>query len=183
MFALVNGFHFSSLFLFCAAFLMFPLSFKETFLQKKNIKAIVAIILSLALFFVGVLTSCIFEPTNSSDDTIQTTPSENKDKNNNSTKPDSLTAKSDSSTTKSDSSTTKPDSSTTKPDSSTTKPDSSTTKSDNTTAEEESVQMVWVASSGTKYHSNSSCSGMNSPRKIPLEDAKASGYTACKNCH
>ena len=66
MFALVNGCHFSSLFLLCAAFLMFPLSFVETFLQKKNIKAIVAILLSIALFFAGILTSPPYEPTNPS---------------------------------------------------------------------------------------------------------------------
>ena len=175
MFALVNGFHFSSLFLLCAAFLMFPFPFMETFLQKKNIKAIVAIILSVALFFAGVLTSPPSESTDPSDDTTQTTPSENEDKNNNSTKPDS-------STTKPDNSTTKPDSSTTKPDNSTSN-NNQTTTPDNTTTEEEKVQMVWVASSGTKYHSRSSCSNMNSPRQIPLEDAKEAGYTACKKCH
>ena len=167
MFALVNGFHFSSLFLLCAAFLMFPLPFMETFLQKKNIKVIVAIILSVALFFVGVLTSPPFEPTDPSDDTIQTTPSDNED-NNNSTKPDN--------------STTKPDNSTTKPDNSTTN-NNTTTAPDNTTNDDEKVEMVWIASSGTKYHSKASCSNMNSPRQISLEDAKNQGYTACKNCH
>jgi DNA-entry nuclease len=160
MFALVNGFHFSSLFLLCAAFLMFPLPFMETFLQKKNIKAIVAIILSVALFFVGVLTSPPSEPTDPSDDTTQTTPSDNEDNNNS----------------------TKPDNSTTKPDNSTTN-NNTTTPPDNTTNDDEKVEMVWIPSSGTKYHSKSSCSNMNSPRQIPLDDAKNQGYTACKKCH
>ena len=162
MFALVNGCHFSSLFLLCAAFLMFPLSFVETFLQKKNIKAIVAILLSIALFFAGILTSPPYEPTNPSDNTTQTTPSENDNTNSNSTKPDS---------------------STTTPDNSTTKSNSSTATTDNTTNDDEKVEMVWIASSGTKYHSKSSCSNMNSPRQIPLKEAIENGYTACKKCH
>ena len=193
MFALVNGFHFSSLFLLCAAFLMFPLPFMETFLQKKNIKAIAAIILSVALFFVGVFTSPLSESTVPSDDTTQTTPSDNED-NNNSTKPDNSTPKPDSLTTTPDNSTTNnntttPSDNTTTNNDETTKPDDSTTnnnettKPDDTTTDEEKVEMVWIPSSGTKYHSKSTCSGMNSPRQIPIEDAKNQGYTACKKCH
>lgn len=162
MSALVSGFHFSSLFLLCAAFLMFPLPFMEAFLQNKNIKAIVAIILSVALFFVGVLTSPIFESTESfSDEITQASPTENEDKNDNSTKPDTSTTKSDNSRSN----------------------NNRTTISDNTTNEDEKGEMVWIPSSGTKYHSKSNCSGMKSPRQIPLEDAKNQGYTACKKCH
>ena len=155
---------------------MFPLSFVETFLQKKNIKAIVAILLSIALFFAGILTSPPYEPTNPSDNTTQTTPSENDNTNSNSTKPDS-------STTTPDNSTTKSNSSTATPDNSTTKSNSSTATTDNTTNDDEKVEMVWIASSGTKYHSKSSCSNMNSPRQIPLKEAIENGYTACKKCH
>ena len=43
--------------------------------------------------------------------------------------------------------------------------------------------MVWVTESGSKYHSTSTCSGMKSPKQIPLETALAQGYTACKRCH
>ena len=196
MFALVNGFHFSSLFLLCAAFLMFPLPFMNNFYQSKNIKPMIALILSIALFFAGVLTSPPTETTDSpTDDTTQTTTGDD-EKNNNSAKPDSSTTKPDSSTTTPGSSTTTPGNSTTTPGDSTTTPgdstttpgdsttnNSETTTPDNSTNNEEKVQMVWVASSGTKYHSKSSCSNMTSPRQISLEDAKEAGYTACKKCH
>lgn len=43
--------------------------------------------------------------------------------------------------------------------------------------------MVWVTETGSKYHSTSTCSGMKSPKQIPLETALAQGYTACKRCH
>ena len=105
------------------------------------------------------------------------------------TKLESSTEKTESSTTKPENSTTKPESSTTKPESSTTKPENSTsnnnntTKPDDTTTNTEKVEMVWVPESGTKYHSKSTCSGMNSPRNIPLEEAISEGYTACKRCH
>ena len=85
MFALVNGLHFSSLFLLCAAFLMFPLPFMDSFYQTKNIKPIVAIILSISLFLAGVLTSPPSETTNDpSNDTNQTqTNNDNKQENTN----------------------------------------------------------------------------------------------------
>lgn len=41
---------------------------------------------------------------------------------------------------------------------------------------------VWVTSSGKKYHYNSTCSGMQNPRSIPISEAKAKGYTACSKC-
>lgn len=77
----------------------------------------------------------------------------------------------------------------TKKDGSTTKPNNpssnnnSTAKPNNTITDDERVEMVWVPSSGTKYHSKSTCSGMKSPKEIPLEDAIKEGYTACKRCH
>ncbi len=81
MFALVNGFHYSSLFLLLSAFLMFPLSFVEDFLKKINVKTVVAIILSVVLFFVGVLTS---PPSDSVDDpSDDTNQSQTNDDNNN----------------------------------------------------------------------------------------------------
>ena len=175
MFALVNGFHFSTLFLLCAAFLMFPLPLIGNFLQKKNIKAVVAIVLSVALFFVGVLSSPPSEPADSSDDTTQNAPSDGEDNNN--------SAKLDSSTPKPNSSTPKPSSSTPQPSSSTPQPDSSAPNPDNTTNDNQKVEMVWVSSSGTKYHSKSTCSGMKSPSQISLEDAKNQGYTSCQRCH
>lgn len=45
-------------------------------------------------------------------------------------------------------------------------------------------QMVWIPTNGgTKYHSISSCSGMNDPQQVPLSSAEAQGFTPCKKCH
>jgi len=63
MFALVNGFHFSSIFILASAFLMFPLPFMEKLHKKINVKTVVAIILSVVLLFVGILTSPTSETT------------------------------------------------------------------------------------------------------------------------
>ena len=167
IFAFVNGLHFSSLLLLGAAFLMFPLPFANSFCLTKNIKPIVAIILSIALFLAGMLTSAPSEAINSSSDNITQTTSSNEEKD---------------SSAKPNNSTTKPDNSTFAPSGSTSS-NSETTAPNNTTNNDEKAKMVWVSSSGTKYHSRSSCSNMNSPKQISLEDAKKQGYTACKKCH
>lgn len=44
-------------------------------------------------------------------------------------------------------------------------------------------QMVWVTNSGKKYHRNSSCSNMKSPKQITKTDAERQGYTPCKKCY
>lgn len=156
-FALVNGVHYSSIFLLCAAFLMFPFSFMDSFFQNQNIKTNIAIILSIVLFFVGVITAPPPESANSpSNGTTQTSandmPDSTKDKNDNSSKPDSSTS-------------------------------NTTSKPNNTTSNDEYIEMVWVPSTGTKYHSKPTCCNMISPRQIPLEDAKNQGYAECKICH
>lgn len=50
-------------------------------------------------------------------------------------------------------------------------------------AEEPQEEMVWIPSSGSKYHSNSGCSGMNNPTEVTISEAKSRGYTACKRCY
>ena len=52
-----------------------------------------------------------------------------------------------------------------------------------TTQPENAVKMVWLPESGTKYHSNSSCSNMNNPRQVTLDEAVNAGYEPCKKCH
>lgn len=42
---------------------------------------------------------------------------------------------------------------------------------------------VWVSSTGSKYHSNSSCSGMKNPSKVSISSAKNMGLTPCKRCY
>ena len=52
--------------------------------------------------------------------------------------------------------------------------------------EEESASqeaMVWIPASGSKYHSDPTCSGMNNPTQVPLSTAQARGYEPCKRCY
>lgn len=54
---------------------------------------------------------------------------------------------------------------------------------DNTPTSDSQTKMVWIPTNGgTKYHSNSSCSGMEEPKQVTKETAIASGYTACQRC-
>lgn len=43
--------------------------------------------------------------------------------------------------------------------------------------------MVWIPESGSKYHSSPTCSGMENPTQVTLEQAIAWGYEPCKRCH
>lgn len=50
-------------------------------------------------------------------------------------------------------------------------------------SQEPQEEMVWVSNTGSKYHSRSSCSGMNNPSQVPLSQALAMGLEPCKKCH
>lgn len=50
-------------------------------------------------------------------------------------------------------------------------------------AEQPQEQMVWIPQSGSKYHRNSSCGGMNNPTQVTLSYAQSLGYEPCKRCH
>lgn len=43
--------------------------------------------------------------------------------------------------------------------------------------------MVWISTTGSKYHSRSSCSNMKNPSQVTLEQAQALGLTPCKKCY
>lgn len=44
--------------------------------------------------------------------------------------------------------------------------------------------LVWVPTKGgKKYHSYSTCSGMEGPMQVTVEHATSLGFTACKRCH
>lgn len=44
--------------------------------------------------------------------------------------------------------------------------------------------MVWIPTKGgKKYHSKKSCSNMEDPEYVPLSEAVALGFEACKRCH
>jgi len=42
---------------------------------------------------------------------------------------------------------------------------------------------VWISDAGKRYHSSSSCSGMENPRLVTREDAIQKGYSACDKCY
>lgn len=45
-------------------------------------------------------------------------------------------------------------------------------------------RMVWIPTNGgNKYHSKPSCSKMQNPEEVSLEQAEKRGYTACKKCN
>ncbi len=52
-----------------------------------------------------------------------------------------------------------------------------------TESDEPKEQMIWIPESGSKYHSNPSCSGMDNPTQVTISEAKSRGYTACKKCY
>ena len=44
--------------------------------------------------------------------------------------------------------------------------------------------MVWIPTKGgKKYHSNKSCSGMDSPDHVTKSQAEQQGFTPCKKCY
>lgn len=49
-------------------------------------------------------------------------------------------------------------------------------------AQQPQEKMVWIPASGSKYHSNSSCSNMNNPTQVTISQAQAWGYSPCKKC-
>ena len=44
-------------------------------------------------------------------------------------------------------------------------------------------QMVWIPQSGSKYHSDPTCSGMDNPRQVTISEAQSMGYEPCKKCY
>lgn len=51
------------------------------------------------------------------------------------------------------------------------------------TQQEPQEQMVWIPQSGSKYHSNPSCSGMDNPTQVTKSEAENRGYTPCQRCY
>ena len=43
-------------------------------------------------------------------------------------------------------------------------------------------KLVWISASGSKYHKDPDCSGMQDPTQVKEEDAIAQGYEACGRC-
>ena len=52
------------------------------------------------------------------------------------------------------------------------------------TESEEQAVIVWIPThGGTKYHSKSTCSNMDDPEEVTLEEAKEMGFTPCGRCY
>lgn len=63
--------------------------------------------------------------------------------------------------------------------------DSQTLDSQNSTpspSPQANGQTVYVSKSGSKYHSNPSCSNMKNPHSMTVEEAQNKGLEACKKC-
>lgn len=59
-----------------------------------------------------------------------------------------------------------------------------TTQVPTTTAAPEPQQnLVWISETGKKYHRNSSCSNMNNPQQVSLDEALSMGLEPCKKCY
>lgn len=44
-------------------------------------------------------------------------------------------------------------------------------------------EMVWISSSGSRYHSKASCSNMENPTEVTISTAKSRNLTPCKRCY
>ena len=53
----------------------------------------------------------------------------------------------------------------------------------NNNVQDSQEEMVWIPQSGKKYHSNSSCSGMENPSQVTKSEAENRGYTPCQRCY
>lgn len=84
-------------------------------------------------------------------------------------------------TTKATVATTKATTATTKETATTTKATTAATKT--TTETTKSEVTVWIPRSGSKYHSNASCSNMKNPSQVTKSRAIEMGYSACKKCY
>ena len=54
----------------------------------------------------------------------------------------------------------------------------------NSDQETEAEQQVWISATGSKYHSRPDCGNMNPSKAVemPVDQAVAQGYEACKKC-
>lgn len=50
-------------------------------------------------------------------------------------------------------------------------------------AQQQQETMVWIPSSGSKYHSHSGCSNMNNPTQVTKSEAESRGFAPCKRCY
>ena len=53
----------------------------------------------------------------------------------------------------------------------------------NQNSETQQEEMVWIPSSGSKYHNNPNCSNMNNPTQVTESEALSQGYEPCKRCY
>lgn len=49
-------------------------------------------------------------------------------------------------------------------------------------AKETDPELVWIAESGTRYHTIPTCCGMKNPSEVPVSRALIKGLTPCQDC-
>ncbi len=189
--SLVTGSIVSGIIVFIAAVLMAPIKPLREALAKIKIKSAVAIALSVVLLFAGVMISPNSEtPDNQDDSTISGATIDSSTTTTTETTTEKTTEELTtlSETTIEESTTeeetiTKKEESTTKKTETTTKKVTTTKKETTTKSSSSSGVMVWIPQSGSKYHSNSSCSRMKNPSKVTKQQAIDWGYDACSKCY
>ena len=73
---------------------------------------------------------------------------------------------------------------TTKKVTTTTKKATTATKKITTATKPKATEaLVWIPTSGSKYHRTSSCSNMTKPSQVTKSKAESLGYTPCKRCY
>lgn len=59
----------------------------------------------------------------------------------------------------------------------------STEEPNETKHQTETERMVWIVTTGEKYHKRASCSNMKYPRQVTISEAERKGYEPCKKCY
>jgi hypothetical protein len=184
IFAFGSGFHFSSLLLLLAAVLILPLSFIEKLLKKINVSKTIAIILSVVLFFGGILSSPSTETVD--ENAVETPIAETiEDMVDETTIEETIEAVIEETTVEE---TTEAVIEETTVEETTEAVIEETTVEDTTEADiEETTQnntdMVWITETGKKYHRIPDCGRTKNAWQVTLEEALAMELGPCSNCH
>ena len=205
--ALFNGFHFSSLFMLAAAFLMMPFAFVRSALNRWKFKPIFAIVLSVAMVLVFFLTApteegdeeyipadlaSLIEDQKESEKSEENKAEGEGDKTGNENKPETGTDP-DKTDPETDNNSENPggteegtSGSEDNSGSSSQDPDEPTQGESSDSSDDDpnsKTETVWISATGSKYHSKPDCSGMKNPKEISLEEAESKNLEPCKKCH
>ncbi len=158
--AVGNGFHWTTILILLASFLMMPISKVREFINSLQIKNDFIIILSVVFLIFGA----IFAPLeikrvdDTSDPNFNIALKETGDD-------------------------PEPDRSDADPNNNTSSDKETNGEIENTDSKEDREVWVWISThGGTKYHTKPDCSNMKAPEKITKTEAVQKGFQACKRC-